>query len=317
MNLRQDINRPLFAWQAYRILFEAVEIANHWSLAGLVATLNEDAKKRGLSERNLYTNRALDFYIANPENVKRASEPRRRNRQKHLFEFFKEELARLGNPDEYAWPLALIEPRCEKLQHHEKYWKTRRNELIPNYLWNQIDHKLNRCRVIAKEKLNTDLPHQYFISSLARVKNEFWGISPIFHEKYVDAVVHMATKTPPAKVELIFTHDVSSLVIKSFQKRRCLNLVKTGAISWTINKSKEIQHGGIAGSESFMSLCLESNLEQDYFDDRLLVGEDAMSIAWAKDLFLHHKTISSPFVFQETSRSIARKNMGTQIARHF
>jgi predicted transcriptional regulator len=296
MKPHQRIERPLFAWQAYRVLFEAVEVVNRWSRAGLVATLNENAKKKGLLGRKFYTTRALDFYTADPEKVGRASEPRRRGRQKHLFEFFNEELARLGKREEYALPLALIEPRCERLHHHEKYWQTRRNELIPNHLWNQIDSKLSHCRVIAKERLNTDLPHQYFISSLDRVKNEFWGISPIFHEKYVDAVIHMATKKPPAKVDLVFTSDVSALVIKSLQEKQRLKLVKTGRICWSINTGQNIEHGGIAGSESFMSLCLESNLERDYFDDKLLVGEDAASITWGKTLFEHHKSHSCPFV---------------------
>jgi predicted transcriptional regulator len=296
MKPHQRIERPLFAWQAFRVLFEAVEVANRWSRAGLVATLNEDAEKKGLSARKFYTKRALDFYTADPEKVGRAGEPRRRGRQKHLFQFLNEELARLGKREEYALPLALIEPRCEELRCHENYWQSRRSELIPNFLWNQIDDKLRRCRVIAKEKLNTDLPHQYFISSLGSVKNEFWGISPIFHEKYVEAVIYMATKNPPAKADLVFTPNVSALVIKSLKERRCLNLVKTRRICWSINTRQDIEHGGIAGSESFMSLCLESNLERDYFDDKLLVGEDEPSIAWGKVLFEHHKSYSRPFV---------------------
>jgi len=298
VNVQWSSKRP-YAWQidrarAYKALFDLVRDQRDLKWPALAGELNANAKSAGVSNIPLYTGRVLQLYAASPtpedDNPVALREPQG-VRLKHLYEFLKQQVQQLEPSQQNQLNLAMIQERREWPAQHQEYWQIRRCEIIPTDLWNQIDAKLGACKLVTKARDQFNAPSKYFMSRLGNVQNEFWGVSSVFEEQWLDAVIQMALKKPPVKVDLVFNRDVSDRVRASLSTKGRLKLVERRLICWQVNEWPDIDYGGIAGSESFTALYL--GLKQSpYLNDCLLVGEDKDAIGWGKALFQYHKAHS-------------------------
>ena len=166
------------------------------------------------------------------------------------------------------------------------YWMTRRFEFIPIEFWRKICI-LENSEIVENTKLNTTYPHNNFIKLLHSIETKFLGITPIYHEDYLNELKFMMKKGVDIKLIL------DSITFKEVKT----NLTPDEKSVLSSDPKIELYvcdniDSGITISESFISLCLVSKNDINSLMDKYLTSENPKAISWGEELFNYYKSKS-------------------------
>ena len=163
---------------------------------------------------------------------------------------------------------------------------TRRFEFIPIEFWRKICI-LENSEIVENTKLNTTYPHNNFIKLLHSIETKFLGITPIYHEDYLNELKFMMKKGVDIKLIL------DSITFKEVKT----NLTPDEKSVLSSDPKIELYvcdniDSGITISESFISLCLVSKNDINSLMDKYLTSENPKAISWGEELFNYYKSKS-------------------------
>ncbi len=170
-------------------------------------------------------------------------------------------------------------------KHNYDYWESRNLALIPPELWKEIE-RLKMCQMIIRKRIQTSATHGFFIEKLRSTRDHLWGLSPICDTDYIDAIIYLSERD--ISLDIVVTPEVAKRALELLSLRNYLHILQKETV--VLSVCPAIDSGGIALSESFMSLCLASRADPNSFDDKLLFGDDADALLWGEKLFRFYRS---------------------------
>jgi predicted transcriptional regulator len=168
------------------------------------------------------------------------------------------------------------------------YWQSRRLDFIPDEPWSKIG-MLHNSEVIKSPQTNTTHTHDHFVKNLLAVKKTFNGISPIYHQDYINAIKQMMQNG--VVIELIVTSEVFSEIAKRLVPEELKLIALYPKIKIYLCERLD---SGISVSESFSNLCIVSKTDVVSLMDQYLHSTGPDAVSWGTDLFNYYKERSKP-----------------------
>ena len=180
------------------------------------------------------------------------------------------------------------------LEAHKEYWLSRRLDFIPRQSWSEI-RLIKKSEVVKSPQLDTTYTHDNFAKLLMTVKKgSFKGISPIYHEDYMNAIKNMVANG--VNIELVVTPDVAKKIVKNLSKEEARLLASYPKIKVYLYDGVD---SGISVSDSFIVLCLVSKTDVVSLMDQYLYSEGPNAVKWGTNLFEYYRSRAKPVNLQD------------------
>jgi len=171
----------------------------------------------------------------------------------------------------------------------KEFWKNHDTSGIPEHLWMRIG-ELNNSVLVRDTTTNVTESHDKFVDLLGTIKQKFYGISPIYHDEYMEMLLAAINKG--ANVKIITNREILNL-LKTIRINLKKDLRKvSNRVEWLVYE----KHLSVAYtvSEGFSSLALGNKNDPTHYLDMDLQSTDPRAIKWGLDLFEYYKKQAKP-----------------------
>lgn len=169
------------------------------------------------------------------------------------------------------------------------FWGSRNLTGIPDYLLMRLGD-LNDSWVVEDMTTHVTKTHDTFVELLNSIKQKFYGVSPVYHEDYLEAVIMMLEKGVDSK--LILNQEIFELItnLKDPKADKLRKLANRG--DWFLYNGHLTV--GLTVSESFLSLALEGKSNPNQLLDMDFESLSPSAVQWGLDLFDYYMKHSTP-----------------------
>lgn len=161
----------------------------------------------------------------------------------------------------------------------KKFWEENVVTEIPDYLWKRLGD-LNDSHVVRMTAQDVTKVHDEFVEFLNSIKEKFYGVSPIFHDEYLDAANMLIKKG--VDTQLVLTEKVLKTCAKEGGKETAelwdnadnmkIFSVPDTTLAFTV-------------SESYLSMAIRSKHIPDSYQHSDFQSANPLAVKWGIDLF--------------------------------
>jgi len=171
----------------------------------------------------------------------------------------------------------------------KEFWETRHLEGIPQELLLRLAD-LKESTLMRSSLTDVNKPHDDFVKMLYSLKERFFGLTPVYHSDYLNALILKVQEG--LETNLILTSDILSVFTKLPDDLRESLKKQSSALNLWVYPSNP--HIGFMIGDDFMTLGLEPKDKTTHFIDMAVYSTHPNAIAWCLDLLEYYKIRSKP-----------------------